>query len=77
MTWLVTLKFKPSNRTTFIRQSFTFQTKSSRWDTKGKSYQSTKKIREGKLQHDVNKKAIIISALSSSKVDKYEYLTGE
>ena len=34
-------------------------------------------IRDEKLQCDVNKKASIISALSSSKVDKYECLTGE
>ena len=30
-----------------------------------------------KLQHDINRKAVIISALSSNKIDKYEYLTGE
>ena len=34
-------------------------------------------IRDEKLQCDVNKKASIISALSSSKVDKYECFTGE
>ena len=31
-------------------------------------------IRDEKLQYDINKK---ISALSSGKIDKYEYLTGE
>ena len=31
-------------------------------------------IRDEKLQYDFNKKAIDISALSSSKIDKYEYI---
>ena len=35
------------------------------------------KIRDEKLQHDINREAAKISALSSSKIDKYEYLTGE
>ena len=30
-----------------------------------------------KLQYDINRKASKISSLSSSKIDKYEYLTGE
>ena len=30
-----------------------------------------------KLQHDINREAAKISALSSGKIDKYEYLTGE
>ena len=34
-------------------------------------------IRDEKLQYDINRKATIISALSSNKIDKYEYLTGE
>ena len=34
-------------------------------------------IRDEKLQHDINKEAIIISALSSDKKHKYEYLTGK
>ena len=34
------------------------------------------KIRDEKLQHDINRKAAKISALSSRKIDKYEYLTG-
>ena len=34
-------------------------------------------IREEKLQYDINRKAAKISALSSGKTDKYEYLTGE
>ena len=33
------------------------------------------KIRDGKLQYDINRKAAEISALSSGKIDKYEYLT--
>ena len=31
-------------------------------------------IRDAKLQYDFNKKAVDISALSSSKIDKYEYI---
>ena len=33
-------------------------------------------IRNEKLQYDINRKAAEISALSSGKIDKYEYLTG-
>ena len=35
------------------------------------------KIRDEKRQYDINRKAAKISALSSGKIDKYEYLTGE
>ena len=35
------------------------------------------KIRDEKLQYDINREAAKISALSSRKIDKYEYLTGE
>ena len=34
-------------------------------------------IKDEKLQYDVNREAAKISALSSGKLDKYEYLTGE
>ena len=34
-------------------------------------------IKSEKLQYDINRKAAKISALSSGKFDKYEYLTGE
>ena len=34
-------------------------------------------FRDGKLQYDINRKAAKISALSSGKIDNYEYLTGE
>ena len=34
-------------------------------------------IIDEKLQYDVNRKAAKISALSSVKIHKYEYLTGE
>ena len=34
-------------------------------------------IRDEKLQCDINREAARISALSSSKTHKYEYLTGE
>ena len=35
------------------------------------------KIRDEKLQYDIDRKATKISALSSGKVDKQKYLTGE
>ena len=35
------------------------------------------KISDEKVQYDVNREAAKISALSSSRIDKYEYLTGE
>ena len=35
------------------------------------------KIREEKLQYDINKEAVKISALLSGKIDKYDYFTGE
>ena len=34
-------------------------------------------IRDEKLQYDINRKTAEISALSSGKDDKYEYLTGK
>ena len=34
-------------------------------------------IRYEKLQYDIDRGAAKISALSSGKIDKYEYLTGE
>ena len=34
-------------------------------------------IRDEKLQHDINREEAKISVLSSGKIDKYEYLTGE
>ena len=35
------------------------------------------KIINEKIQYDINRKAAKISALSSRKIDKYEYLTGK
>ena len=35
------------------------------------------KIRDAKLQYGINRVAAKISALSSGKIDKYEFLTGE
>ena len=35
------------------------------------------KIRDEKLRYDINREAAKISALSSGKIDKYDYLTGE
>ena len=35
------------------------------------------KIRDEKVQYDINRKKQEISALSSDKIDKYEYLTGK
>ena len=34
-------------------------------------------IKDEKLQYDINREAAKISALSSGKIDKYEYLNGE
>ena len=34
-------------------------------------------IKDEKVQYDINREAAQISALSSGKLDKYEYLTGE
>ena len=34
-------------------------------------------IRDEKLQYDINREAANILALSSGKIDTYEYLTGE
>ena len=38
---------------------------------------SNDQIRDEKLQYDIKIKATEISALSSGKIDKYEYLTGK
>ena len=35
------------------------------------------KIRNEKLQYDIDREAAKISALSSGKIDKYEYLTND
>ena len=35
------------------------------------------KIRDKKLQHDINREATKVSALSSGEMYKYEYLIGE
>ena len=35
------------------------------------------KFTDEKLKYNINRKATKISALSSGKIDKYEYLTGE
>ena len=35
------------------------------------------KIRDEKLQFDINRKALKISTLSSGKINNYEYLTDE
>ena len=34
-------------------------------------------IRDGQLQYNINREASKISALSSNKFNKYEYITGE
>ena len=34
-------------------------------------------IKDEQLQYDINRETAKISALSSGKIDKYEYLTGE
>ena len=35
------------------------------------------KVKDEQLQYDINREAAKISVLSSGKIDKYEYLTGE
>ena len=35
------------------------------------------KIKDQKLQSNINREATKMSALSSGKLDKYEYVTGE
>ena len=35
------------------------------------------KVRDQKLQYDINRKAVKISASLSGKIDKYKYLTGK
>ena len=35
------------------------------------------KIRDEKLQYSINREAAKLSTLSSGKIDKYEYLSGE
>ena len=35
------------------------------------------KIRDQKLQYDINREVVKISASSSGKINKYEYLTSE
>ena len=35
------------------------------------------KIRDEKLEYNINREAVKISAWSSGKIDKFEYLTGE
>ena len=35
------------------------------------------KIKDEKLQHDINREATKISSLSSGKIHKYEYRTGK
>ena len=39
--------------------------------------ESYDKIRDEKLQYDINREAVKISVVSSGKIDKYEYLTGK
>ena len=42
-----------------------------------KNHDINDQIRDEKLQYDINREAAKISALSSGKIHKYEYLTGE
>ena len=42
-----------------------------------KSWLSINQIEDGKLQYDLNREAAKISASSSDKINKYEYLVGE
>ena len=60
-----------------IRQSFTFQKEYFRNNIKTNHENWWYKLRDEKLQHDINREAAKISTLSSGKIDKYEYLIGE
>ena len=42
-----------------------------------KNHDNYDQIRDEKLQYDINREAVKISALSLGKIHKYEYLTGE
>ena len=53
-----------------------FQKKSFRKNKKP-NHGNDEKIRDEKLQYDINREAEKISALSSGKIDKHEYLTIE
>ena len=55
-----------------IWESFTFQMQSF-----SKNIKTIDKIRDEKLQYDMNRKATKISVVSSCKIDKYEYFTDE
>ena len=35
------------------------------------------KVRDEKLKYNINREAVNMSALSSSKIDKYEFVTSE
>ena len=54
-----------------------FQKESLRKNIKNNDEKNDDKIKDEKLQHDINREAAKISDLSSCKMDKYEYLTGE
>ena len=58
------------------RESFTFQKKSSRKNIK-LIIKIDDQIRDEKLKYDSSREAAKISALSSGKIEKYEYLTGK
>ena len=47
------------------------------FSTYNKTMRINDQIRDEKLQYDINRKATEISALSSGKINKYEYLTGK
>ena len=41
------------------------------------SFRKNANLKTNQLQYNINREAAKISALSSSKIDRYEYLTGE
>ena len=46
-------------------------------DNSDNCFKQLSKFRDEKLQYDISREVAEISALSSGKIDKYEYLAGE
>ena len=62
----------------WLKYLFTFQKQSFRKNIKNKINIKTKdKIKDEKLQDNINREAAKMSVLSLGKIDKYDYLTGK